>query len=504
MISFLNGFILPALFAASIPILLHFLSKKKAKKIPFSSLKFLKTIENQRIRRVKLYQLLLILVRTLFIIFLVLAFTRPTISDYSIETSNAQTTAFILLDDSYSMQAFANSKTYYEIAKEKLVSLLGVFNKDDNVFLYSQNLSEPIAINLENQEQILKRLKVSNNVLDIKKSLSVADSIFQNHVNLNNELYFLSDFRFQLPQDIREFFEEATNFSAFKIPLIEDIPFKNVSIDTIIIKNQLLEVNKPINISVFLTNHSRTEIETNLNLFSQEDRVGMKFISLGGNQTIKQEINFTPKANGIHNLKLQLNEDDLSIDNNWYFSLDMPQEITILFTTIELSTEINSALNILSGNTIFNIKVSSYTEWLGLNLKNYDLIVLNDLRVLDRNALTLLQSYLNRDGSLILIPGDETSLVNYNSFLKSLIDRNIFSSLQTAEPNSYFSIENQKSENTFFEALFREKENSFSAPKVSKYFKQSDNTNALVRLSNNDSFISKRYRIYSIRKIRYK
>ena len=118
MITFLNGFILPVLFAAIVPILLHFLSKKKARKVSFSSLKFLKIIENHRIKRVKLFQILLIVVRTLFIISLVLAFSRPTISTFSGGTTNAQTTAFIILDDSYSMQSFAFSKTYFELAKE--------------------------------------------------------------------------------------------------------------------------------------------------------------------------------------------------------------------------------------------------------------------------------------------------------------------------------------------------------------------------------------------------
>ena len=166
MISFLNGFLLPALFAAAIPIILHFLSKKKARKIPFSSLKFLKIIENQRIKRVKLFQFLLILVRTLFIVFLVLAFSRPTISTYR-GGSNAQTTALIILDDSYSMQSFAYSKTYFELAKENVQKLLPSFTQDDHVFLYTNSMEKPVPVTKDNVQQRLTEISAANNVFNL-------------------------------------------------------------------------------------------------------------------------------------------------------------------------------------------------------------------------------------------------------------------------------------------------------------------------------------------------
>ena len=65
MFSFLNSFILPALAAIAIPIIIHFFNRRKTKKIQFSSLRFLKMLENQRIRQVRLLQILLILIRTL-------------------------------------------------------------------------------------------------------------------------------------------------------------------------------------------------------------------------------------------------------------------------------------------------------------------------------------------------------------------------------------------------------------------------------------------------------
>jgi hypothetical protein len=491
MISFLNGFILPALAAAAIPILLHFLSRKKAKKIPFSTIKFLKAIENQRIRRVKLYQILLILVRTLFIIFLVLAFTRPTISHYGSSASNANTTAFIVLDDSYSMQAYAHSKTYYEIAREKLSVILEIFSKNDAVFVYSQNETEPVRVNFENTEPRLNLFQVSNSVLNVTKALDHAIFYFNQNPNLNCELYFLSDFRIKLPTDIQQKFEPFPDFKAYKIPLAENTTFKNISIDTVIVEQQLVEINKPVLISVFLYNHSASTVETNINLYAGEERVGMEFVSLNGNQVKQLEMNFTPKSNGIHNLKIQLDEDDLSFDNNWFFSLNMPQNVNVLMVTNTSTTELAAAFKILSDNTIFNFKYASYQEWPGLNLNEFNLILFNDLRLMDNNSYTRLKNFTLSGKSIIVIPGDETTLNVYNTFTSQVTGKTLFSVLNTTRDNNYFSMENNKSGNSFFNALFREKNSSFSAPKVYKYFRQSTADQRIVDLTNKDPFISK-------------
>lgn len=490
MISFLNGFILPALFAATIPLILHFLSKKKAVKIPFSSLKFLKIIENKRVKKVKLYQILLIIVRTLFIIFLVLAFSRPTISNYSSGTSNAQTTAFILLDDSYSMQSFAYSKTYFEIAKEKVDMLLSSFSNDDNVFLYCDAMEKPVEIIKDNSQQILSKLSAGNKILNFKKDLSIADSIFKKHLNLNNELYLISDFKIHKQNGEYTSLSDISNFRAYGLEIGRNIPFKNISIDTVIFENQLYEIGKPFDIKVQLTNHDNEVTETNLNLFNGSERTAMEFISLQGNETKNFIVKYIPKNSGLHFLKLQLDEDDLSLDNNWYFSFFMRDKISVLFISDNTSEQMNTALKILSANTIFNFTQVHFTEWPGINLDNFDLLILNGLKNMDKNAISRLKNYISSNHSIVIIPGTSADLETYNNFFKSLIKSPLFLALKNAGNNGFYSLENQKTANVIFDALFRDKRSSFSPPKVYKYFQQKNYNKSLVRLSNNDPYIT--------------
>ena len=77
--TFLNPFVLFGLAAAAIPILLHLLNLRKLKTIDFSTLRFLKELQKTSIRKLKAQQIILLILRTLIVIFSVLAFSRPTI-----------------------------------------------------------------------------------------------------------------------------------------------------------------------------------------------------------------------------------------------------------------------------------------------------------------------------------------------------------------------------------------------------------------------------------------
>jgi len=467
--------------------------------MPFSSTKFLKIIENQRIKRVKLYQFLLILVRTLFIIFLVLTFARPTISSLTGDVSgNAQTTAVIIFDDSYSMQAFASSRTYNEIASEHLQKLISVFKSRDKVFLLSTAFNKPVLIDGENKKNILKRANASNNLLNLEKLLNTADSLFNENLNLNNELYFISDLKITDKEAFKDYdFSSISNFKAYKIDLAEEASFNNVSIDSIELNNQLIEAGKTVNISVFISNHDEDgSMETNLNLYKEDVRTAMNSLSLMPGESKKVDIQYVPQLTGTHYMNLQIDEDDLSADNNFYFSLFIKEKIRALFVSDQPSSETSLALKILAQNSLFEIDQKKYNEWLGANLNNYDLVLLNNPENNDDPTINKLKTFMESGLSVIVIPGESFTQNTYNDFFHQVGSTVRFNKFNNAGQNSFFSLEKEKTSNSIFDAIFRDKESNFSPPKLFKYFEQSGFDEPLVTLSNEDVFLSRSDRLY--------
>ncbi len=135
--TFLNPFVLFGLVAAAIPIIIHLLNLRKLRTVEFSSLKFLKELQKTKMRRVRIRQLLLLLLRTLIVVAMVFAFSRPALrgSLAGVAGGHATTTMVILLDDSPSMTVRDERGVLFNQAKDAAERLIGLAKDGDNLFL---------------------------------------------------------------------------------------------------------------------------------------------------------------------------------------------------------------------------------------------------------------------------------------------------------------------------------------------------------------------------------
>src|ERR1041384_3778906 len=117
--TFLNPYVLFGLIAASFPVLFHLFAQRKVRRVEFSSIRFLQKLEKSSMRKVKIKQILLLILRTLLIIALVMAFSRPALRGYLggfFGTSHANTTVALLIDNSASMNRRNPGGTYFQQA----------------------------------------------------------------------------------------------------------------------------------------------------------------------------------------------------------------------------------------------------------------------------------------------------------------------------------------------------------------------------------------------------
>src|SRR5215468_7191785 len=100
--TFLNPLYLLGLAAAAIPIVIHLLTRKRPRRIPFSSVAFLREVNVAQLRRFRLRAL-----RVLAIALLALALSRPALKGSlgGAEGSDAASSVVLLIDRSASMGA---------------------------------------------------------------------------------------------------------------------------------------------------------------------------------------------------------------------------------------------------------------------------------------------------------------------------------------------------------------------------------------------------------------
>ncbi|KPL01636.1 MAG: hypothetical protein AMJ73_10285 [candidate division Zixibacteria bacterium SM1_73] len=138
MFNFLNPIFLFAAGAAVLfPLLIHLFNRQKVKKVFFSSLLFLRSLEKTRMRRVKIKEYLLLLIRSLIILLVVAAFARPAIRGGFVSKvgAHAKTSVVILLDDSYSMRYETKEGSLFDLAKKKARKIINQLKEGDDASL---------------------------------------------------------------------------------------------------------------------------------------------------------------------------------------------------------------------------------------------------------------------------------------------------------------------------------------------------------------------------------
>jgi hypothetical protein len=488
MITFLNSIILTALAAVIIPFLIHLFNKQKKNRIQFSTIRFLKYFENQRIKRIKIFQYLLILIRTLIILLLVIAFARPTLTMKQSDSGyQANTTAVLIIDNTINMQSYDDFGEKFSRAKEKLLKILNQFNPQDNVFLIATHNPDTLLT----EHAISNSLQCSYSIADWQAILTKANNVFRNFPNFNKELHIISDFKFHDPS-FSQNIDKMSDVRAYLFRIGTE-SWDNTTIDTIIVKNKIFELNKPINLDVSLRNLSTNENrETEIHLFINSQRVAFQKIKLNALETKTIPLSFQTKKYGQLDGYVEINDDDLLADNRYYFSINIPKSIKILFVDNDHSKFMYSAFESIESNSHIYVSKEDYKTWGKQNLSQFNIIYLSDFYRFTSFSINRLKNFLQKGGSLILMPGNSTSLLSFNQVNKFLgLNLKINKLINPNSRNEYFSLNDKNMLHSLFRGLFREK--NFVLPQLQfyKYFKfiPNENGESIISFNNNDPYI---------------
>ncbi|TFH00214.1 MAG: hypothetical protein E4H13_08070, partial [Calditrichales bacterium] len=390
MLTFINASILTALIAVSIPILIHLFNKQKKKKIFFSTLRFLRLLEKKRLKRIKIYEYLLIVLRTLVILTLILAFARPTLTGKPVITDQgARTTAVIILDTGLNMRAYDDRGNRFTRAIDILHQLTAIFNNDDQVYFICSSAPDDVLDKASRIEQTNGEFTAGEWI----KALSTARQLFKDHPNYNHELYLISDFQFS-DTGFEKIYSSLENVHFFHIQ-VGNGPVENSGIDTVIVKNQIFEINKPIGIEAYLSTADReSPVSIDAHLFVDNKRVSHKQVTIAPGENMAIPFSFQLKSTGLTSGYVEIGDDDLLADNRYHFALNMPANLKVLYVDDAPSPFFRSALTSLKEQSNITFTTERYATWARNNFQQFDIILLADFPNLPVQINQRLRTYL--------------------------------------------------------------------------------------------------------------
>src|SRR3990172_4607818 len=119
--AFLNPLLLWALPLAAVPIVIHLLNRRRFHRIPWAAMEFLLAAMKRNRKRLRMEQWLVLLLRTLAVLFLVSLVSRPQLGGGGL--LGTRTHHVVVLDDSASMTQRTGSTVLFERAQDRIRAL---------------------------------------------------------------------------------------------------------------------------------------------------------------------------------------------------------------------------------------------------------------------------------------------------------------------------------------------------------------------------------------------
>ncbi|NUO80067.1 BatA domain-containing protein [candidate division KSB1 bacterium] len=419
MFGILNSTLLWALAAVAVPILIHFLTRRKLRVVAVSTIAFLKRLERENIRRLKLRQLLLLLLRMLIVALLVLAFARPTLRQQtSALAQRARATAVIILDNSMSMASAPEGVPLLSQARKHAQSIASMFANGDELYLITAAQPAKIVAGspyLES-EKFLEAVNVAPQTwanTDLAAAFALSRDILSRSRNVNRELYLLSDNRAALAAQT----PELPGVRAYALRY-EDAGNNNLTLSEAKLANQIFERGKSFEVVATVANAGESEVQNQLvHLYLNGKRVAQQSVDVPASSRRSVTLRAVPDSAGFMSGRIMLDDDALVLDNTRYFTFHIPRQRRVLAVSERTEDLAYFRAVLRDESAAQDWKEIETKNFSAERLENYEVVVLHNVARFPEGMAARLLQFVEGGGGVIVFPGSEVDLRHYNETL---------------------------------------------------------------------------------------
>ena len=489
--SFLYPTALWGLIAVFLPLIIHLFSIRKNQKVEFSSIRHIQALKNESIRKLKILNWIIILLRMLIILFLVIMTSGPIIVNQSSWIpSEKESLAVIIVDNSASMSVTKEGisffeKTSFEISKivssfEGVVNL-NVFQTTPPKSIYSGVIEKGEKINIEDWN--------INQSMGQDKLWTFTDSVLKTfNSNLpNKECFILSDFPIEPMENFKDDFTDWRFYLFGREKLENNLGIKNIKVlNQIKLPNELINISARID-NIGSINRSNVPIE----LYINGDRSGQIVTEFQPEKNKDFLFQIYSGKSGVIKGKLEIPKDEFSLDNFQTFEMNVPEQIfcKVIASSQEQLLIIKTILESISGSEdLIDIELKVKPEIDNIFLDNTDVLILQDPISFSINSIEKIKNFIHDGGNILWFSGENFEYIN--EITSETFNLPKYDELITLPDESYFSVRIDDRENPIFQELNLRNLNSVF-PKIFIYNKIiSDRTHkSILSLDNDDPFL---------------
>ena len=463
----LGAFVWPGLFFGGLagvaaPVIIHLLVRRRLRRVRWAAMDFLMDAQRHSRRRVRLEQLILLLLRCLAALLLAALLARPFAlpGGWGSWFGGIQhTERIIVLDDSFSMMRRHHDDSLFEAATRAVTQLVKNFDSDyDSItVLLGSAPEDPLVssqrLGVEAREALAARvagLTASQRAVDFHAVLrSVRAQLDGRSDILNATIYVVSDFQ-RVGWVDREWRGETDPSLHQTSPLavlddwaggsrrltirLIDVgadQARNVAVVAVHIAAGPVVADIPYELSVQLANHSQQAVHNVLVRVSADDGTDVESVvsEIGPDETVDHRVKVVHADPGRKTLRVEIDpgaSDELGLDNEQFHIVTVEEAVRVLIvngapssdTLLDEVSLLKTALDprgaLSSGNEI--VVIGDY-ELEAAPFADFHVVILANVASPSLVAAQRLGGYVEGGGGVMVFLGDRVNTDDYNRTL---------------------------------------------------------------------------------------
>lgn len=430
---FLYPLFLFGLAAASLPVLIHLLNRRRLKRIKFPAVRFILLSQKRISRSYRLRHWLLLALRTLAVLCLALLLANPIFqTGAGLFAGGGPVALVVVLDNSLSM-TWSGDGNGFKQAKDAARLLISSLNDGDRAALIPTSIDGKEAFRLKGEKAVLLKeldgIEIADGTANLTAALGKAYELLNEPVG-QKEIRFITDMG-------------LTGWEQFSVATLKQvdpsIPLKlirvgrkqqplNGSVKDVRLGGQGVGVNLPIQIEATLANFGDSEIKdllVQLSIDGQNKEQKLATVPPKGETTVS----FQTRINqpGAHNGQVMLKKDGLAGNPLANFALEAQDKLKVLVVDGDPQTSLVQSESFFliralnpAGERDSSLFLPTVILGDGLNaanLESFQVVMLCNVATLPDSFVAKLQNYLRQGGGLLIFAGDKFQPDSYNQKL---------------------------------------------------------------------------------------
>jgi len=404
-----------------IPILIHLFNFKRYKTHYFSSLQFVKHVDQQTKSTQKLKHLLVLLARLLAFSCLVLAFAQPYFPNAKNGELKKENIVMIYLDNSFSMQARGVEGELLSSAKETAQSIVEKSPKGTQFIVGTNEMSgiEQRRINRIDALDKIDKIEYSpltrslDEIIDWKQQTLHKIDVDQQESFVQSVI--LSDFQKHASTQ-----KEKLDLNGFEFHPVKLLPEEtaNVYIDSVWFSSPIRKVGQKHELNIRLFNTSDLDLK-NVEVTVNVDRFNKSFYTdIPANGKKETSLTYSDKTVGWKSGKVTVADNYVNFDDTYFLSYEVKEHANVLVLNGE--DAIKNVRIVLDLEDYYRVEENNISAITLDNFKNKDLVIINGANNLSSGVINYLTEFNENGGSLSLFPGKSPEKSAWNQLLGKL------------------------------------------------------------------------------------